>query len=64
MPLQPEVVLTAYAGYAAIVMGVLLWNVRDRGPALRRLDEPRPGRHVLHEGRAQALIRQVFGRHR
>ena len=60
LELQPEVVLTAYGAYAVIVMGVLLWNAWE-ARASRRLDEARPGGHVLHESRAQALIRQVLG---
>ena len=64
LDLQPSVFLTAYGAYAAIVMAVLLWNRRDARPASRGLDEARPGRHVLHEGRAKAFIGQVFGRHR
>jgi hypothetical protein len=61
LELQPEVFLTAYVAYAAIVMAVILWNAWDARRISRRLDEARPGRHVLHEGRAQALIGQVFG---
>jgi hypothetical protein len=61
LELQPEVFLTAYGAYAAVVMAVLLWNVWDSRRASRRFDEARPGRHVLHESRAKALIGQVFG---
>ena len=66
MPLElhAEVFLTAYGAYAAVVMAVLFWNASEARRASRRLDETRPGRHVLHEGRAQALIGQVFGRDR
>ena len=62
--LQPEVFLAAYAGYGAVVMAVVLWNAWTARRESRRLDEPRPGAHVLHESRAQALIGQVFGGHR
>ncbi len=62
LELQPEVFLTAYGAYASVVMGVLLWNAWDARRGSRRLDEPRPARHVLHEGRAKALIGQIFGR--
>ena len=65
LDLQPEVFLTAYVAYAAVVMAVLLWNAWDgRRTASRRLDEARPGRHVLHESRTKALIGQIFGGHR
>lgn len=64
LELQPEVFLTAYAVYAAVVMVVLLWNALDGRRVSRRLDEARPGRHVLHESRAKALIGQIFGGHR
>lgn len=64
LELQPEVFLTAYAAYAAIVMAVVLWNAREARRVSRRFDEARPGRHVGHESRAQALIGQVFGSHR
>ena len=64
LELHAEVFLTAYGAYAAVVMAVLLWNAGDARRASRRLDEPRPRRHVFHEGRAQALIGQVFGRDR
>lgn len=63
MALQPEVFLTAYGAYAAVVIGVLLWNAREARLS-RRLDEARPRGHVLHESRAKALIGQVFGGHR
>ena len=61
MELQPEVFLTAYVAYAVVVMAVVLWNAWDARRGSRRLDEARPGRHVLHESRAKALIGQVFG---
>lgn len=64
LDLHPEVFLTAYGAYAVVVMVVLLWNAVEARRDSRRLDEARPGRHVLHEGRAQALIGQVFGRNR
>lgn len=64
LELQPEVFLTAYAAYAAVVMAVLLWNAWEQRRASGRLDEARPGRHVLHEGRAKALIGQILGGHR
>lgn len=64
LELQPEVFLTAYGAYAAVVMAVLVWNAWDARRASGRLDEARPGRHVLHESRAKALIGQVFGGHR
>ena len=61
LDLQPEVFLTAYGAYATVVMAVLLWNGWDGRRASGRFDEARPGRHVLHEGRAKALIGQIFG---
>ena len=64
LELQPEVFLTAYGAYASVVMVVLLWNAWDGRRESRRLDEARPGRHVLHESRAKALIGQIFGGHR
>lgn len=64
LELQPEVFLTAYGAYAAVVMVVLLWNGWDARRASGRFDEARPGRHVLHESRAKALIGQIFGGHR
>lgn len=63
MVLQPEVFLTAYGAYAAVVIGVLLWNGREARLS-RGLDEARPGGHVLDESRAKALIGQIFGGHR
>lgn len=63
MFLSPEVVLGALAAYALVVVGAVLWNARERRLS-RRLDEAGPTGHVLHESRAQALIRQVFGRDR
>ena len=60
LDLQPEVFVTAYVAYAAVVMAVVVWNALEARTS-RRLDEARPGRHVLHESRAQALIGQVFG---
>lgn len=62
LDLQPEVFLSAYAAYAVVVMAVVLWNAWERRSS-GRLDEARPGRHVLDEGRAKALIGQVFGSH-
>ena len=64
LELQPEVFLTAYGAYAAVVMVVLLWNAWDGRRGSGRFDEPRPARHVLHESRAKALIGQIFGRDR
>ena len=64
LELQPEVFLTAYGAYGSVVMVVLLWNAWDNRRMSRRLDEARPARHVFHEGRAKALIGQIFGGHR
>ena len=64
LDLQPEVFLTAYGAYAAVVMVVLLWNGWDGRRGSGRFDEARPARHVFHEGRAKALIGQIFGGHR
>lgn len=64
LELQPEVFLTAYGAYAAVVMGILLWNAWDARRGSGRFHEARPGRHVLHEGRAKALIGQILGRDR
>ncbi len=61
--LKPEVVVAAYGAYAAITLGVAYWTGRGRRGS-RRLNKARPRRHVLDEGRAKALIGQVFGRHR
>lgn len=61
LELQPEVFLTAYGAYAAVVMAVLLWNGWEGRRLSGRLDESRPARHVLHESRAKALIGQIFG---
>lgn len=64
LELQPEVFLTAYGAYAAVVMAVLLRNGWDSRRGSSRLDEARPGGHVLHESRAKALIGQIFGGNR
>ena len=64
LELQAEVLLAAFGVYAAIVVVLTLWNARQDRRGSGRLDEPRPGAHVLHESRAQALIGQVFGGHR
>lgn len=67
--LQAEVFLGAFLAYAAIVLAITLWNAQQasrvsaRRP-LGRLDEARPGGHVGHEGRAQALVDQMLGGHR
>lgn len=60
--LQAEVLLAAFGVYAAIVVVLTLWNARqDRRSGSGRLDETRPGGHVLHERRSQALVGQIFG---
>ena len=64
--LQAEVLLTAFGLYALVVVALTLWNARAARRDARRLssgglDEARPGRHVLDERRAQALVGQIFG---
>lgn len=61
VPLQPEIFVAALALYAVIVAAVTLANAREARRSLGGLDEAGPGAHVLHEGRAQALVGQVFG---
>jgi len=61
LELQAEVLLAAFGVYAAIVVVLTLWNARRDRLVSSRLDEARPGGHVLHERRAQALVGQVFG---
>lgn len=56
-----EVLLTAFGVYAVIVIALTLWNARAARAASRRLDEPRPGGHVLDKRRSQALVGQIFG---
>lgn len=56
-----EVLLVAFGAYAAIVLALTIWNARQARNASRGLDEARPGGHVLHERRAQALVGQIFG---
>ena len=61
LELQAEVLLAAFGVYAAIVVVLTLWNAHKDRRGSRRLDEARPGGHVLHERRSQALVGQVFG---
>lgn len=61
LELQAEVLLAAFGVYAAIVVLLTLWNARQDRRGSGRLDETRPGGHVLHERRSQALVGQVFG---
>ena len=56
-----EVLLVAFGAYAAIVLTLTVWNARQARDMSRRLDETRPGGHVLDERRSQALVGQVFG---
>ena len=58
--LHPEVFVAALAAYTVIAVAITVINARKAG-RLGGFHEPRPGRHVLHEGRAQALVGQVFG---
>ena len=61
LELQAEVLLAAFGVYAAIVVVLTLWNAHQDRRDSSRLDETRPGGHVLHERRSQALVGQVFG---
>lgn len=61
LDLNVEVLLAAFVAYAVIVLVVTLWNARAARRDSGGLDEAGPGRHVLHERRAQALVGQVFG---
>lgn len=64
LELQAEVLLAAFGVYAAVVVLLTLWNARQDRRNSGRLDEARPGGHVLHERRSQALVGQIFGGHR
>lgn len=59
--IHADVLLAAFGAYAAIVLGLTAWNAHRERLASRGLDEARPGGHVLHERRSQALLGQIFG---
>lgn len=59
--LHPEVFVAALAAYAVIALVITVTNARRARRLGGGVDKSRPGRHVLHEGRAKALVGQVFG---
>lgn len=64
LELNAGVLLGAFGVYAAVVVGLTLWNALQDRRASGRLDEAGPGGHIGHERGAQSLLDQVRGRHR
>lgn len=62
--LHVEVLLTAFVGYALIILSLTLWNAHQARQDLGRRDEARPGAHVADEGGAEALVGQILRRDR